>query len=322
MLRINTLTALVVLGELATALYIGGIAHVAVLSGITLVLFPELAALAYDVFRRPRGVWACAPLLLVVTPVLTAVAGVLIEHNMGYGVVPVLLSIAIALVIIKLLASPIAPAISAGLLPVVLEEGSWLYPLAILFGTTSLVMGMLIYRRSFSGMIGSVSEQPNSSEDDLVEQLPNQYIWLPYFAVFLLLGLMLVELTDWRFILFPPLVVIGFEMFAHPDECPWSDRPIILSLVCSLTALAGVVMRLSLGVGAEAAILTVVVAMGICRVFKIYIPPAIAVSLLPFVIPTPDFRFPFAVAGGTLLLAGTFLFWQRISNKVIPAQKL
>ena len=321
-LRLDALVALLILGEMATALYIGGIAQVAVLSGVAFVLFPELAALAYDVFRRPRGVWANAPLMLVATPVLTSIAGVAIEHGMPYGFPSVLLSVAIALLIIKALDSPVAPAISAGLLPVVLGEGSWWYPLSILFGTSLLAVSLLVYRKSLAGTIESIPEWLTSVEDDLVEQAPSQYAWLPFFVLFLVLGLMLVELTDWRFILFPPLVVIGFEMFAHPEVCPWADRPIVLSMVCSLTAFAGLVMHLSLGGGPEAAILAVAIAMGICRVFRIYIPPAIAVSLLPFVIASPDFRFPLAVAGGTLLLAGTFLSYRYFSRNRIPARQL
>jgi hypothetical protein len=143
------------------------------LTGVAYVLFPELAALSYDVFTRPKGTWAKAPLMLVVTPFLAAVAGILIEQHLSYGFTSVLLSIAIALLIIKTLNSPVAPAISAGLLPVVLGEGSWWYPVSILFGTASLVIS----------------------------------IWLA-------------KVTGMRFILFPPLVVIGYEMFAHSEVCP------------------------------------------------------------------------------------------------------
>ena len=107
-------------GDLAAVAYIGGIASLAQATGVATVLFPELGALAHDVFTRPRGAWAKAPLLLVLTPVLTAVVGTLIARTMDYGLLSVLLTVGIALLVIRLLRSPIAPAISAGLLPVTL----------------------------------------------------------------------------------------------------------------------------------------------------------------------------------------------------------
>jgi hypothetical protein len=308
--------SLLVLGELATALYIGSIAKTAVLTGVAYVLFPELAALSYDVFTRPNGTWAKAPLMLVVTPFLAAVAGILIEQHLSYGFMSVLLSITIALLIIKTLDSPVAPAISAGLLPVALGQGSWWYPASILFGTASLVMGLLIFRKLFARTINATADWTGSSESDVIEQPPRQYAWLPYFMVFLLIAIWLVKMTGMRFILFPPLVVIGYEMFAHSEICPWADRPIVLTIACMLMAFAGLTINLSLGSGPLAAILAVAIGAGVCRLFKLHIPPALAVGLLPFVMTNPDFRFPFAVGGGTFLLAVTFVFYRYHSGKI------
>ena len=55
-----------------------------------------------------------------------------------YGYLSVLLTVAGAIAIILALRSPVAPAISAGLLPLVLGVKSWWYPPAILLGTTLL----------------------------------------------------------------------------------------------------------------------------------------------------------------------------------------
>ncbi len=48
---------------IATAAYIAAVAAAASISGFVYILFPELGALAFDVLRRPRGVWASAPVL-------------------------------------------------------------------------------------------------------------------------------------------------------------------------------------------------------------------------------------------------------------------
>lgn len=289
--------------------YIGGIAEIAALTGIAYVLFPELAALAYDIFTRPNGTWARAPVMLIVTPLLTAIIGVLIEQYMGYSVVTVILAISSALLVIELLNSPIAPAISAGLLPIVLEEKSWWYPASILFGTSLLLFSLFIYRKAFSKFI---PEKKSLADviDDIVEQPPKQYSWLPFFVIFLLADIYLAKLTGLRFIIFPPLIVIAFEMFAHSEVCPWAGKPVLLVLACVLTASVGVSALMALGNSPLAVILVIAFSMGIIRVFRLHAPPAVAVGLLPFVMEHPDFWFPLAVGAGTSLLAGTFIIYR------------
>lgn len=300
---------LLLIGELTALAYIGSVSEAAILTGISYLLFPELAALSYDVFTRPAGTWARAPFLLVVTPLLTAVIGLLIEQHLGYGAGSVLLSILLALLVIKLLHSPIAPAIPAGLLPIVLEEKSWLYPAAILFGTSLLVLCLYIYKKVFSELIPP-RKDPANLIDDIVEQPPAQYAWLPFFIVFLLADVYLAKLTGLRFIMFPPLIVIAFEMFAHSDVCPWAAKPVLLVIACVLTATVGVGAVMALGNHPVSVMLSMTVAMLIIRSFRLHAPPAVAVGLLPFVIDQPDFRFPLAVFAGTLLLVGAFFIYR------------
>jgi hypothetical protein len=67
----------------ATAAYIAVIALIAQATGLDYVLFPELGALAQDVLQRPHGTWARAPVMLVLTPSLTAVVGTLLTQNLA-----------------------------------------------------------------------------------------------------------------------------------------------------------------------------------------------------------------------------------------------
>jgi CBS-domain-containing membrane protein len=279
------------------------------MTGISYLLFPELAALSYDVFMRPRGTWAMAPFLLVATPLITAVIGLLIEQHLGYSAYSVLLSIALALLVIRLLNSPIAPAIPAGLLPIFLEEKNWWYPAAIFFGTSVLVLTLLVYKKVFTGIIPNGRTRSNQI-DDIVEQPPKQYSWLPFFTFFLLADAALAKLTGLRFIMFPPLVVIAFEMFAHSDVCPWANKPILLIAACTLAAAAGVSLEMSMGNNPLSVMLSMAVAMGLIRLFRLHAPPAVAVGLLPFVIERPGFSFPLAVSAGTLLLVGMFAIYR------------
>lgn len=123
-----------VAGDAATIAFIGFIAFVAQATGLVFVLFPELGALSHDILRRPQGAWARAPVMLVVTPFLTATVGTVLTRNFAYGPLSVLAAIGAARAIIRLLRSPIGPAISAGLLPLVLGLRDWRYPPSVLVG--------------------------------------------------------------------------------------------------------------------------------------------------------------------------------------------
>ena len=134
-------------GELIALVYIAIIAEIACATGAVYVLFPELGALSHDVMTRPRGTWANAPLLLAITPALTGVVGIVFTRMLPYGYLSVLLTVAGAIAIILALRSPVAPAISAGLLPLVLGVKSWWYPPAILLGTTLLAALSLPWKK-------------------------------------------------------------------------------------------------------------------------------------------------------------------------------
>jgi hypothetical protein len=57
----------------------------------------------------------------------------------------------------------------------------------------------------------------------------------------------------------------------------------------------------------------------ILRVFDLHVPPALAVGLLPFVVPAVDYKLPASVGIGTLSLTVLFLIWRRLREmRLIP----
>jgi hypothetical protein len=276
------------------------------------VLFPELAALSHDVLKRPNGTWARAPLMLMLTPVLAGVVGTFITGHMAFGLASVLLVVGGSLLIIRLLRSPIAPAISAGLLPLVLGDASWWYPPSLLVGLGLLAAISPIWRRVMPAPPPVVSIRDRV--DDILEKTPHDYSWVPFFLVFIAGAALLAQWTGLRFLLFPPLVVAAFEMFAHADVCPWARRPFMLPLACTVIAAAGVALVGLLGPGPLAAVCSFAVGVAVLRVFDLHVPPALAVGLLPLVISKPSYAFPVSVGAGTLLLTATFLGWRKVSR--------
>jgi hypothetical protein len=67
-LRRDTLATLFF--EFLAVMFSGEIGLAADTTGISLILFPEIAALSFDVFSRPTGKWASQPLRLIITPTI------------------------------------------------------------------------------------------------------------------------------------------------------------------------------------------------------------------------------------------------------------
>jgi hypothetical protein len=308
-------------GELIALVYIAIIAEIACGTGAVYVLFPELGALSHDVMTRPRGTWANAPLLLAVTPVLTGVVGTVFTRSLPYGYLSVLLTVAGAIAVVLALRSPVAPAISAGLLPLVLGVKSWWYPPAIALGTVLLATLSVPWKKYCAArMVAAVPPESDEARedlqsdliDDLIETTPSGYAWLAVLMAFVAVAVFLVKLTGLRFVLFPPLVVIGFEMLGHTAICPWADKPLRLPVACFLTALGGFVSWHFLGVTPLAAAASMAWGIAVLRVCDLHVPPALAVALLPLVMDKPTIAYPFAVGIGTTLLSLWFLAYQRL----------
>jgi hypothetical protein len=302
-----------VAAELISLAYIAIIAEIAIATGAIYVLFPELGALSHDVFTRPRGSWARAPILLVITPVMTAVLGTFITRHLDYGYISVIVTVAGALAIVLGLRSPIAPAISAGLLPVTLGLKSWWYPPGIVFGTVLLAILSIVWKQVVLDIPAAAA--PSADEDTK----PEAESWRAIATLMMLvvIAVTVVELTHLRFVLFPPLVVIGFEMFVHTHRCPWAGRIVSLPIVCVLTALGGFLCQHYLGVGPGASLVAMAWGVLMLRAFDLHVPPALAVALLPQVMDSPTILYPVAVGIGTSLMTASFALYSRFARPLL-----
>jgi hypothetical protein len=316
-------------GELVALIYIALIAEIASVTGEFYILFPELAALSHDVFTRPRGAWASSPWLLVISPVLTGAIGITFTRMWPYGYSSVLLTVAGAVAVLLLLRSPVTPAISAGLLPLTLGVKSWWYPPGILLGTLLLAAIAIPWKKLSNS--GNWQELTTSTEvaDESIGRLERGWLWLVALMAFVVFAIFCVEFSghravrrlfgnshDLRFILFPPLVVIGFEMFGHIRACPWARKPLLLPAACFMSAAGGVLAWTVLGYGAVAAAVSMAWGIAVLRLFQLHIPPALAVALLPQVMTSPTVGYAFSVGLGTLLMTGWFSLYRWLSIKL------
>ncbi len=296
-------------GDLIAVVYIGAIGLIAALSGAIYVLFPELGALSWDVMRRPHGRWGSAPLMLAITPALTGAAGTIATRNLPYGFVSVMIVVCASILILRATRSPIAPAISAGLLPLVLGVTSWWYPPGVLLGSTVLAILLLGWRRSSpleNTLLASVTRRDAGLESEPHFESLIALNWLAPLLIFVLSATAMVDLTGMRFILFPPLVVLLYEMFHDPDRCPWTPHLGRLPVVCFAAALGGFLIHQQVPLIPLAAALSMAWGVIVLRIFRTNVPPALAVALLPMVIDHPTVLYPISVGIG--IAAGTLWF--------------
>jgi hypothetical protein len=296
-------------------LYVVAIAVTAQTSGWHYLMFPALAALSADVLTRPWGRWASQPGRLVVTPTLGAGIGTLVTRQIPYGflmgIVSVLLVVTLCLLLLAVLKSNIAPAIAAGLLPLALGIRSWLFPLSVMVGLVVLVLMLLPWQQYYRRMYGAVPLETAGDIDDLLETRPTGNRWVFPFFLFLTIMAICSTTSGLRLVLFPPLVVIAYEMFAHPASCPWARKPLTLPLACFLTATTGWIAVSLFGKGGIAAGCSMAVGIVALRLLQLHMPPALAVGLLPLVINSPSIEYPVSVTIGAVALTLAFLFYRR-----------
>jgi hypothetical protein len=304
----RTFTGTLLPGGLLSVVLLAAVAKAALVTGLLYMLFPELAALSYDVFTRPAGAWARSPLLLAATPAMTAAMGTALTQAMAYNVWSVTLTIASAIAIVRVMRSPVVPAVSAAFLPLVFGIASWWYPISItavmsVLGVASALYGWISGARD----VGRTPPPDVPAQADQMEPAPRLKLWPFAFAAFLLLMYGLASVTGLRLILFPPLVVIAFEMFSRVHRGPWTKRPFAMPLVCTIAAAIGLAALATFGAGPLSVAFSLLASIAMLRVMRLHFPPALTIGLLPQIMPHADRSFVLAVALGSTALASAFL---------------
>ena len=303
----------VIQGEIIALIYMGALALSAVKIGFPLLLFPEPTALSHDVFTRPRGIWANQPWQLVLTPTITAFFGLFVVRHTNFNALALTLIVVVSLLVIKLLKSTIAPAISAGVLPMVLGERSWIYPAAVFAGLSLLVLVLLVWKRyTPKDYILSSEDEVDSKIIDALEAPPQDRLWRGALLVFVLLLAGFAQITGLFFLIFPPLIVVAYEILGHPEVPGWMARPILFPLISFATATVGLGFCHVFHADFVGVVVTMLCSIAILKIFKVHMPPALTVGILPFVMKTPNYRYPVSVLMGTIALMSYFWAYSRL----------
>ena len=220
--------------------------------------------------------------------------GLLVSRHLAYGPVGGVIVVAATVLLMRILHSPVAPALSAGYLPLALAIRDWSYPLAILIATTALAL---------LGSLGR-GRPPAQGAGPPAAVVPSVGLWLPPLALFLAGCLLLVRLVGSPLVLYPPLLVIAWETLAHPGPCRWRRRPASLLAATGAAALVGLLLARILGQGPLAVALAALLTALLLWRLRLHCPPAFAVALLPLVLPrtAPTFPLEVLLGGGWLVV--------------------
>jgi hypothetical protein len=162
-------------------------------------------------------------------------------------------------------------------------------------------------RISASGEVRRSRAPDAAAQADEMAHAPRLKLWPLAFIGCLLLAYGLSVATGLRLILFPPLVVIAFDMFSHANVGPWAKRPFVLPIVCTIAASAGLAALLAFGAGPLSVVISLLAGIVTLRAMRFHFPPALTVGLLPQIMPHADWYFVLAVALGATMLAAAFL---------------
>ena len=115
--------------------------------------------------------------------------------------------------------------------------------------------------------------------------------------------------THLRFLLFPPLVAMGYALFADPYGKQTGLRDSVLGPVVG--ALVGVMAITWLPAGPVRVMIVTAAGILALRLLRIDLSPALAVALLTLLVGARGFTYLLCIAVSSLALTGLFRLWRR-----------
>jgi hypothetical protein len=255
------------------------------------IIFPELAALAVGTWVLGNHRWLHKPLFICISPTLAAVTGIIIVHFLSqYQMFAILLAFAVVSIELSIIRSHVTPSISAAILPIFLKIDSLYYPLAV--GVLTLIVAFPKHLSLLSDTEKLHVSQIQPINNELLIYNRNFLQWLSIYAGVILIALF-AFFIHWPFIIAPPLIVAFVEIIQHREGTFVRHFKLFWLIGCSavLGTFSMMVlhtrMHLSMVIVAAFSVIGVLL---LFRFLKFSFPPAMAISLLPTIIPSEVLR--------------------------------
>lgn len=292
--------------EWLTITFVVGMVLVAELFDVKDIIFPEIAALAFGAWVMEDRPWPGPVWTIWFSPTLAAITGVVILRTLPASVaLMVFIALICVFIELKVVGSHMSPAISAAILPIIINAKGIVYPISVFIMTGSVAL--LVYNKKRKCKISGIALHSGLVEcvqrhDNLISEL----FHYGKLVVFVLLIAILADTSGWLYIVSPPLIVAFVEL-TYPGSLlreKSMKKLLVLLTSCSLEGMLWVVLvgHCFSGPLWLAAGLSVATAFLIARSLRLASPPAFALSLLPIILPRSAlYLYPLSVFAGAAL---------------------
>jgi hypothetical protein len=272
------------------------------------MIFPEILALAVGMWVAEKPHWHVTAGALCLAPTLAAGVGVLLVR---YSQLPtaamILLAFVLTALLLETLRANLMPAISAGILPILIGNSSWSYPLAVA-GLCVLV--------ALGGMFRARRRNRAGERSWLEHPAPRQSLsfWSKLLAI-VALPTVVAPSVGLPFLIAPPLIVTLVEasLPQNPSRRRLPEAFFLLTGAAWGGMLAQSILVLSLGwPDWVAAALVVTALFALFEWRDLRLPPAGAIALLPLLLTAEQLpAYPWQVmAGAAFFLLASFAFFR------------
>ncbi|WP_235809016.1 hypothetical protein [Levilactobacillus senmaizukei] len=274
-------------------------------SGDIETIMPELGPLTTGLWIYHNREWMYHPENIFLGPSGAALIGFLVNMlAISYGL-KVFVTIALIVLLLRFLNSPLAPSFATGLLPVLTNATHWSYIFTVL-GFTLILMIAIILRNH----PGNGSERTPMSLKHMAIYLVASLIWVTAVGL----------AGRGQMAGIPPVMVVFFEVLEKPDY----NGKLAIRQVLALTGAAaiGVGVHLVVAPWLMAAAISLPLVFGLLSALKLKLPAAYAFPVLALVLPQAMFKMlPLTTILAASFFLGFTVAYRRLAVEPIFASK-
>ncbi|MDA3615266.1 hypothetical protein [Polluticaenibacter yanchengensis] len=254
------------------------------------IILPEMAALIAGTLIYEEKPWLYKPFHLFILPTITAIAGFLINMLPVVLVVKLIAIIFVMILVLLVFKSRLGPSLATGLLPIITNAHSPAFIVSIIIAT------LVLYLTIKSLKLDKLASEENAPAASL-------RISLLYIGIVVLWLFICYELNVENLCAAPPVLVVLFEMIHKPQypQKMYFKQVAMLTIVASLSVLSLFVFENFIIV----AIVNFFIATIVLNIFKLKMPPAYALCILPLVLPHNTVQYlPVSIFAMSVVLYG------------------